>query len=917
MRRALLTALGAALACAALAAPAQGAFGLSDFDVFFAGEGGLAATQAGSHPEQMEVSFTLNSSGVGEDLQPDGEIRDATFVFPPGFLANPIATERCTTADFLARPVLACTAATQVGEVTIDVANGSTRIVSTQPLYNLEPPPGRAARLGFAAANTVPVVIDGAVRSEPPFNVLGILRNTRQALRVFGAETILTGAPGEVPFLTLPTACTGPVPTTYEALSWEGDTDSGSVLSHDSAGNPAGFSGCDTLPFTPKVDARPTTDEAASSSGLAFELGFDQDGLLNPAPDAKAESALKKVEVTLPKGMTVNPSIAEGLGVCEPDDLDDETLSSDPGEGCPSSSKIGTIESTTPLLEETLRGSVFLAEQDDPATSRPGAENPFDSLIAFYIVIKDPQLGILLKLPALVEPDKQTGQLTTTVDQIPQLPISTTTFRFREGQRAPLITPPDCGTHTVVAKLTPWARPGDEVTRIPSFEIEDGPAGAPCPPDGALPFAPGFQAGSASNAAGAFSPFLMRITRPDGHQSLTRFSAILPPGVTGRLAGLAQCPEGAIALARAKTGRAEQQLPSCPNASLIGHTLGGAGAGTSLTYVPGTLHLAGPYRGAPLSVVAITPAVAGPFDAGNVVVRVALDVDPVTGEVAVDGNRSDPIPHILQGIPLAVRDLRVATDRPGFTLNPTSCEESGTRAFAFGSFADLLDPADDLPVPLFARYQAAGCGSLGFAPRLGLRLKGGTRRGAFPALRAVYVPRPGDANVRRLALRFPRSAFVEQGHIRTICTRVQFAAPPGHGAQCPQGSVYGHVRAFTPLLDEPLEGPAFLRSSNNNLPDVVFALKGIVDVEVAVRIDSVKGVLRATVARAPDVPVSRVVVRMAGGQRGLFVNSRNLCAQKSRAYARLDGHNAKRAILRPLARPQCGARQASRSHRRR
>ncbi len=568
-----------------------------------------------------------------------------------------------------------------------------------------------------------------------------------------------------------------------------------------------------------------------------------------------------------------------------------------------------------------MKGNVFIAQPDDPATSAHGAENPFDSLIAFYIVLKNKDLGVLVKVPAKVEPDPRTGQLVTTVDDAPQFPFGAFHFHFREGQRPPLITPPGCGTYATVARLTPWARPGEVVVREASFQIDHGPGGGPCP-SGGPSFHPGFEAGTENNQAGSYSPFLMRITRSDGEADLSKLSSILPPGVVGRIAGVARCPEAAISLAGSKSGRAEREHPSCPEASEIGRTVAGAGVGSALTYVPGSLYLAGPYHGDPLSVVSVTPALAGPFDAGTVVVRFALTLNPISAEVEVDGSASDPIPHILKGIPLNVRDLRVYADRPDFTLNATSCEPSAVRATLW-SAGSIFNPAGEAPVGLDSRYQAAGCQALAFKPRLALRLRGGTRRGAFPALHAVYVPRSGEANLSRLALAFPRSEFVEQGHFRTICTRVQFAAGPGHGARCPAGSVYGHVKAFTPLLDEPLQGPVYLRSSDHNLPDAVFALHGPpsaeIDLEVSVRIDSVKGRLRATVQNVPDAPVTRTVVDMQGGQKGLFVNSRNLCFKPgaNRARANLLAQNGRRDQLRPLLRARgCHKRRAHRRHQR-
>ena len=390
----------------------------------------------------------------------------------------------------------------------------------------------------------------------------------------------------------------------------------------------------------------------------------------------------------------------------------------------------------------------------------------------------------------------------------------------------------------------------------------------------------------------------MRLTRRDGDQDLTKFAAALPRGLLASLVGVGKCSEADIAAARARTGphggAEELADPSCPAASKIGTTLAGAGVGTQLTWVPGSLYLAGPFNGAPLSVVSITPGVAGPFDVGAVVVRVALGFDSRSAEVMADGSRSDPIPHILRGIPLAVRDLRVRVDRPNWIFNPTSCREDATRATIFGSAADVFNPADDVGVTRTARFQAADCLLLPFGPQMSLKLRGGTRRGDHPALTTTYVAKPGHANVRDLSLLLPRSAFVENANFRTICTRKAFAAD-----SCPPGSIYGHVTAHTPLLEESLSGPVYLRSSDNQLPDAVLVLHGIIDVEVPVRIDSFKQRLRATVTDAPDAAVSKVVVQMQGGRKGLFVNSRNLCAAKNRAQVDLTAQSTKKLRRKP------------------
>jgi len=651
-----------------------------------------------------------------------------------------------------------------------------------------------------------------------------------------------------------------------------------------------------------------TTQSAESGTGFDFNVDFHDEGISNP--EGLAESEIEKAQVTLPEGVTINPSIGEGLGVCTPADIARESLKVEPGEGCPNSSKIGTLHVDTPTVKEGIDGSVYLAEEDDPTTTEPGAENPFNSLIALYLVLRNPNLGVLVKAPMKVEPDPKTGRLVATVNETPQLPFSHLNFHFKEGVRSALITPPACGSYTTEAKFWPSAAPSDPKIVTSSFDVTKGVGGGPCPPGGVPPFNPKFEAGASNNNAGSFSPFDMRITREDGEQDMTKFSAVLPPGELGSLAGVGKCPDSAIATARSKTGKQEIASPSCPANSLIGHTLAGAGIGSALTYVKGYVYLGGPFKGDPLSVIAVTPAVAGPFDAGTIVVQEALTLNPKTAEVEVDGANSEPIPHIVKGIVLKLRDLRVNVDRSNFTLNPTSCDESKARSVLFGSYLNVLDPSDDKPVDLSTRYQAANCLNLGFKPKLALKLTGGTKRGGHPGLRAIYTPRKGDANVKGLVVRLPRSAFLDQAHIRTICTRVQFAAE-----SCPPAAQYGYIKAYTPLLDEPLEGPVWLRSSNHKLPDLVFDLHGLVDIEVATRIDSAKGGIRATVESTPDAPLTKVDLRMQGGKKGLIVNSRNLCGATAKANVELTGQNGKESSSNPVMKADCGGKRKHKRHR--
>ncbi|MET0307057.1 MAG: hypothetical protein ABW196_12645 [Solirubrobacterales bacterium] len=910
---------------------AMGAFGIDDAGIRFAGAGGEAAMGAGSHPFETTVELKMNSVVTGPTKLPDGAVEDLTIELPPGFAGNPQAVPRCSNAAFIdifnGLPLCPNSTALGVGAIQIDFSPLPADLDPWLhvPIYNLAPPPGKAAKLGFVVLN-VPVTVDVGVSSNPPYNVVAYTTNIPQFAHFFGSEVAFWGnpvdpahdpyrgacvdvfavslAPGEPvstglcpvetepkAFITLPRSCTGPLEMRFDAQAWN----SGETDSFTSTTAPLETIGCGKLDYGPRISSRPTTASAETGSGLEFEADFEEEGLSNP--NGLAASDTKKAVISLPEGVTVNPSVGEGLGACAPADLARETATSKPGEGCPNASKIGTLHVVSPLVEEGIDGAIFLARQDDPATTAKGAENPFDSLIALYFVLQNRDLGLSVKLPVKVEPDPVSGQLVTTLDDAPQFPLTYFRANLRTGARAALVTPGACGTYATEAKLYPWANPTRPFTTSASFEVTSGVGGGPCPAAGVPPFKPRFEAGSINNDAGSFSPFSMGLLRADGEQDMTKFSSILPPGQLGSLAGVGKCPDAAVDIAKSKTGRQEIASPSCPASSQIGRTVAGAGVGEALTYVGGQIYLAGPYQGAPLSVIAITPAVAGPFDAGTVAVRLGLDLNPKTAQVEVDGAASDPIPHILKGIVLKLRDLQVYVDRPNFTLNPTSCDESSVKATLFGSYLDVFNPADDVPVDLATRYQAANCASLGFKPKLDFKLKGGTKRGGHPGLTATYTPRKGDANVKGLVVRLPRSAFLDQGHIRTICTRVQFAADA-----CPKGAQYGFIKAFTPLLDEPLAGPVYLRSSSHKLPDLVFDLHGLVDVEVATRIDSFKGGIRAKVESAPDAPLSKVVLQMQGAKKGLIVNSRNLCGTTARADVQISAHNGKEHSVKPVMR---------------
>ncbi len=680
----------------------------------------------------------------------------------------------------------------------------------------------------------------------------------------------------------MPTSCIEPLRSVFSYSTW---SQPDSFLSQ-------GFdeqvpAGCNQVEFDPTLEARPTTDVADSPSGLHVDLHIPQKE--NESPGGRGQADLRDTVVTLPKGLVVNPSSANGLGSCTSAQVGYRAGTSAPMEftpdpaQCPPSSRIGTVELNVPAVDHPIKGGVYVATPHD---------NPFGSLLALYIAVDDPTSGVVVKLAGEVHADPQTGQLTTTFAGTPQQPFEDFHLEFFGGAGAALRTPAVCGTYSTTSSLTPWSAPesGPPATPSDTYSITREPGGGGCPSaGGGESNSPGFDAGTLAPIARAYSPFVMRLRREDGSQEFSSVSATLPPGLLGKLAGIPYCPEAAMTAAEAKSGRVEQASPSCPAASQLGTVTVGAGAGPAPYYTNGRLYLAGPYKGAPLSLVAITPAAAGPYDLGTVVSRVAVHVDPETARITAI---SDPIPHILQGIPLDVRSIVVNVDRADFTLNPTNCDPmtaGGEVTSVFGQIAPLSSP-----------FQVGECSGLAFKPKLSFALTGKPNRGAHPALKAVLRMPEGGANIAKAVVTLPHSEFIDQGHFRTICTRVQYA----QGA-CPAGSIYGFARAASPLLEKPLEGPVYLRSSSHELPDLVISLDGQVHFDAVGHVDSVNGGLRTTFEAVPDAPVTSLVLKMQGGKKGLFVNSTNICAKNYRATVEFDAQNGKVADSRAPMKAKC------------
>jgi hypothetical protein len=903
---------------------------------------GSPSRQAGDHPFEQRANFDFNAKSLiskedGTRYTASREaIKTVEVTLPRGMIGNPESTPKCDPVDFAREGATndstSCPPNTQVGYLNVWMTSGTRQhgqvfwgdpneALSHVPLYNVEPPKGTPVDLGFNAGGVVQAHIFAALDPGQNYAVKSVTPNISSLVSVRGSEVTIWGVPGDPvhdKFRYYPKALKNgdvvgapfggaPIRPFYTNPMDCGFDNGGHRIRVDSYTHPDqltavqeykdadNVSGCEDprFRFEPDIALQPTDRHAGAPTGLDVHLEVPQrNDEVKDARELYAEYGFvrgistpptKKIVVTLPQGMTVNPAAAQGLDSCSPEQIG---LGTDSPVSCPDSSQYGRLTLHTPLLpiDEQPEGFVYIAKQDD---------NPFHNFLTFYLVIQQPDRGILVKIAGKVELDPVTGQITTTFDDLPQLPLSDFQMTLKGGLRAGLVNPQTCGKKTIEATFYSWHDPSTPLNVKSSYDVTQNPDGSPCHQSlSERPFDPQLSGGTANNLAGSYSPMELRLTRSDEDQELLVAEGTSPPGLLASLKGVGRCSDAAIAAAAVpgRTGTEEINSPSCPTSSLVGTVDAGAGVGQVLTYVHGNVYLAGPYKGAPVSGVAIVPAVAGPFDVGTIVTRAPGYVNPKTAELHLV---TDQLPLIFKGIPVRVRDIQVHLNRSHFILNPTNCEPFALTGTLFSS--EGKSKSDGSP------FQAADCASLGFKPKLFTRLFGGTHRGSHPKFRGLFKARAGDANVAGAVVTLPRSEFLDQSHIRTVCTRVQFAANA-----CPGGSIYGHAVAKTPLLDEELAGPVYLRSSSHKLPDLVADLHGIVDVEVVGRIDSIHGGIRANFESIPDAPVESFEITMQGGKKGLLVNSRNICANTYRMNVELSAQNGKETTLHPQLQAKCG-----------
>jgi hypothetical protein len=862
-------------------------------------------TQAGGHPELRTV-FSLANPGAPESA------KSVSFVAPEGVFGNPNALTRCTAADFALDQ---CPVNSQAGLVTIraNYEGNPEFLLGTAPLFDMQPQEEETARFSFIAPLVdIPIAIPVEVQTGSDYSLRFTVSEITQqiplkeadltwwgrpALKLHnsrrfpigspghpagcpeeaGTECVKTPNPASIPVQPLtdnPTVCTGePLISTLEVRSYQ-DSSKTSIAK---AEYPA-VTGCDREVFNPALRTTLTTAEADSASGL--NLGFDVPQTLGSTP---SPSQAKAVEVVLPQGLSINPDAADGQTACT--DTQARFDSSGPA-ACPDKAKIGTASIGSPALDGPLTGSIYIGEPI------PGQQ------YRIFLIVDG--FGVRAKLIGTFHPDPVTGQVTTLFEDLPQVPFETFDIHLFASDRGLMATPNFCTIYSVNATFTPW---NDLLPRQRSearFGIRSGPNGSSCPGQ-VRPFSPRLVAGASNPVAGGFSAFHLKLDRDDGDQFLGDLNFKMPPGFTGSLRGISYCPEASIAAAAQNLGRTEQAAPSCPASSEVGTSNVAAGPGGHPFHAYGKMYLAGPFKGSPLSIVAVTPALAGPYDYGVVVVRVALHVDPQTAQVSA---ASDTVPSIIGGIPIRMRSIQVNVDKPEFTINPTNCSPFTVDSQGIGDQGTVAD---------FASYfHAVNCASLAFQPKMLVHQFGNrkaTKRATNPALRFDLWTRNGNANIRSLRVTLSNAFEIDQRHLGNLCSEKELAEK-----QCAGRSPIGTATTKTPLLDQPLTGPAYAVSGSGGLPRLAFILNGQVNLVPRADTDTVKGGrLRTRVPVVPDAPIGHFRLKVFGGKRGYLINTRDICRHRPTVAIGYVGQNGKRHSQRVKVKTKCGKRSARRS----
>src|SRR3954453_10632992 len=836
---------------AAVAAPnANAAFGIDSFSADVKDSADHVVTQAGSTPYVGITDFTLHPGVI--PLTTDEQVKNIRVDLPPGLISNPQATPQCEQADFPS-----CDPKTQIG--TVDITAMGLPAPQTA-VYNLKPSADHVSDFGFAVAGILTSHIIGGVRDTGDFGLFFTISDVPQGISMSHSKLTFFGDPAahgtgaaHAPFIRLPTACAGPQTTKLTIETYEGHTYTRTDTTKDDHGDPIGATGCNQVPFAPTLSLTPSTTQRDAPVGATVGIGVPW----QTDPTKLASAHVKNTVVTLPPGMTISPSAANGLQACTDQQFGQGTHNAI---GCPDASKVGTATIETPVLPGAhpgegakLTGAVYLGQ--------PQADNPY----RLFVDAENATVGLVVRLKGAVTPDPVTGQLKTTFADTPQVPFTHFNLNLNPGPNATLASPLACGPASTTGAIAPYSGTAD-ATPGSNYTVDlDGTGGA-CPP---TPFNLGFAAGTSNPLAGAFTPFSLTVTRADGQQFLSGLTVRQPAGLLGVIQSVPLCDDSLAAAG------------SCPDESRVGTSTVASGPGSAPFSLSGPVYLAGPYGGGPFSLVIAIRALAGPFDLGTVVVRAPIKVDPTDSHLTIE---TSSLPTILQGIPLRLRSVNVSIDRSNFLFNSTNCDQMAVGA--------TLTSSDGATQDVSAPYQASGCDALPYAPKMTATTHA-AKRGAPAGLTVNLSQAPGEANTKSVSVKLPNQLAARLSTINQACPEDTFKADP---TTCGAGAKVGTVSAATPVLAQPLSGTVYLEAHKPpNLPTLEAVLQGSgLTVDLSGKLNLGNGIT-STFDTVPDVPISSFTLALppAAANSALQATA-DLCAGTLPLLATVNGQNGKK-----------------------
>ncbi|MGH2903424.1 MAG: hypothetical protein ACRDK7_07575 [Solirubrobacteraceae bacterium] len=823
-------------------------------------------TQAAGHPPWGLTGFKLAETSPGSGIPAGQPLKRIRVDVPPGLAADPQVLNTCPKATFEASPK-SCPADSKAGFVELKAYVELPVVPQTLTLkgnvYNLPQETDHPLLFGIDVEGVPPLVGDTLLLLEghvsyaqeavetselrtadfhewfeinnipTTIKVKAGLLEPEVGLRTLESKLFFNGHAGKLGsgkenFLTMPSSCSAPTTSFLELETYGPPTEK---LTGVPTTPPVGVSGCNKVPFEPTATVTPETSRYDSPDGSTTNVHVSQLEKSNEINTADIDDA----HVTLPEGLTLNPSAAQGLQACTQSQL--HRGSSAPVE-CPAASKIGTVNIETDLPPGSLAGNVYLGKANGTSviTGPP------------YLIFIDTEsvYNVSVRLEGQVVPNPVTGRLEVSFLGNPQLPFSDLTLTLNGGPRAPLANPLSCAAANTSFVFSAYT--GEGFGGSTPFAVDGCPA--------SIPFVLTQSTQSANSTAGAYSPYTFNLARGDGQQYLSRISTTLPAGLLGAIPSVALC------------GEPQAAAGTCSAASQIGVASVTAGAGPEPYPLSGPVYLTGPYDGAPYGLSIPVSVVAGPFNLGTVTTRATIKVDPHTARVTV---ATTNLPTIVGGVPVRLKTLHVDVNRPSFIFNPTNCSPLATESTLTSTFRATQS--------LASAFQVGNCSALAFKPTFKVSTSARTSKKNGASLKVSLTQPAHQANIKSVYVSLPKQLPSRLTTLQKACPEATFAANPVNCRSL--GSEVGSAVVTTPVLPGRLKGSAYLVSHGGEaFPDLDIVLEGDgVTVILTGNTKITKGITSSTFAAIPDVPVSSFVLTLPVGPHSALTANGNLCAK--------------------------------------